>query len=425
LSGLSRALVLFTRDLRVRDNPALAAAAREAERVLPLFVLDRQLLDGPCGAPNRVSQLLDCLRDLDRELRERGSRLLVREGDPVEQALGVAVEGGADSIHLSDDYSAHARQRRARLERACGEQGIRLRTFPGVTAIEPGAVLPAGGGDHYRVFTPYWRAWTQEPRRAPEQAPRSLGEPPPARVPAGRIPSLRALCGSASPASGIQRGGEAAARRRLDNWVRGPLAGYEQRHDDLAGAATSRISADLHFGALSAAGVLRRVEGRPGGEAFVRQLCWRDFHHQVLAAFPELPRRDYRPRPGRRWRSDAAQAQAWREGRTGVAIVDAGMRQLLREGFMHNRARLVVASYLTKTLGLDWRIGARHFEELLVDADIANNSGNWQWVAGTGNDTRPNRVLNPERQAKRFDPDGAYVRRYLGSKAGNREDAGR
>ncbi len=237
----------------------------------------------------------------------------------------------------------------------------------------------------------------------------------PSAIGVGRIPSLRALCGSSSPAPRIQEGGETAARRRLERWLRGPLAGYEDGHDDLPAEATSRLSADLHLGCLSPAAVLARVEGKPGGEEFSRQLCWRDFHHQVLAAFPELPRRDYRPRGRRRWRRDAAAARAWREGRTGVPIVDAGMRQLECEGFMHNRARLIVASYLTKTLGLDWRIGARHFEELLIDADVANNSGNWQWVAGTGNDTRPNRVLNPERQARRFDPDGAYVRRHLGS----------
>ncbi len=228
------------------------------------------------------------------------------------------------------------------------------------------------------------------------------------------MPSLRALCGSLSPAPHIQEGGETAARRRLERWLRGPLAGYEDGHDDLPAEATSRLSADLHLGCVSPTAVLARVDGEPGGEEFARQLCWRDFHHQVLAAFPELPRRDYRPRGRRRWRRDGRGARLAR-GAHGVPIVDAGMRQLECEGFMHNRARLIVASYLTKTLGLDWRIGARHFEELLIDADVANNSGNWQWVAGTGNDTRRNRVLNPERQARRFDPDGAYVRRHLGS----------
>ncbi len=150
----------------------------------------------------------------------------------------------------------------------------------------------------------------------------------------------------------------------------------------------------------------------PEHEPFVRQLCWREFHTQVLAAFPALPVRDYRTR-GRRWRRDDAAFEAWRVGRTGVPIVDAAMRQLLAEGFIHNRARMLAASYLVKELGIDWRLGARHFLDWLVDADVASNSGNWQWIAGTGNDTRPNRRFNLARQARRHDPDGAYVRRYV------------
>jgi deoxyribodipyrimidine photo-lyase len=154
----------------------------------------------------------------------------------------------------------------------------------------------------------------------------------------------------------------------------------------------------------------------------VRQLCWRDFHHQVLAAFPDLPRRDYRPR-GDRWSRSEQDFEAWREGRTGYPLVDAGMRQLRAEGYMHNRARLTVGSFLTKDLYVDWRKGAWHFWDLLADGEIANNAGNWQWVAGTGNDTRPQRVLNPVRQAERFDPDGVYVRRWVPELAGVRGKA--
>jgi deoxyribodipyrimidine photo-lyase len=208
----------------------------------------------------------------------------------------------------------------------------------------------------------------------------------------------------------------------LERWLRAGLSAYEERRDDLAGEATSRISADLHFGCLSPSAVMARVEGRPEGEAFARQLCWRDFHHQVLAACPDLPRADYRSR-GDRWRRGERLAEAWREGRTGYPLVDAGMRQLAREGYMHNRARMVVASFLTKTLYVDWRIGAAHFARLLADADLANNNGNWQWVAGTGNDTRPNRVFNPLRQAHRFDPTGEYVRRYVPELEGVAEGA--
>jgi deoxyribodipyrimidine photo-lyase len=392
----------------VRDHAALATAAREAEQVIPLFVLDEVLLAGPCGAPNRLSFLLDSLRDLDRALRGRGGRLVVRRGDPVEEALRVATEAGAGAIHLSEDVSGHAARRLRRLRAGCDRLGIELRAFAGVTAVPPGSIAPQGG-DHYRVFTPYWRQWREVPRHEPLQAPRRLS------VPAGirglRIPVLRELSGG-TPSPELRGGGETAARRRLERWLRSGLTDYERGRDDLPAAETSRLSADLHFGCLSAATVLARIEGRPGSEAFARQLCWRDFHHQVLASRPDLPYRDYRPR-GDRWHRDRRLAEAWREGLTGYPIVDAGMRQLAREGFMHSRARMIVASFLTKTLYIDWRLGAGHFAELLVDADLANNCGNWQWVAGTGNDTRPNRVLNPLRQAHRFDPRGEYVRRYV------------
>jgi len=406
---VSCAVVLFTRDLRVRDQAALAAAAREAERIVPLFVLDDTLLRRGCGSPNRVSFLLDCLRDLDDSLRERGARLVLRRGDPVEEVLRVVAESKATSIHLSDDYSAYARERRARLEAGCELARARLRAHPGVTVVEPGELVP-GGGDHYRVFTPYWRIWSERPPHSAQPAPRKLALPAGIRV--GRIPALHRLTRK-PPSPDLPEGGEAAARKRLERWLRSGLAGYEDSHDDLESpAGTSHLSADLHFGCLAPASVLARTDGRPGGRAFARQLCWRDFHHQVLAVRPDLPHADYRGR-GDRWRRSKRLAEAWRRGLTGYPIVDAGMRQLASEGFMHNRARMIVASFLTKTLYVDWRVGAGHFARLLVDADVANNVGNWQWVAGTGNDTRPNRVLNPLRQAQRFDRDGEYVRRYV------------
>lgn len=406
---MSCALVLFTRDLRVRDQPALSVAGSEADEVVPLFVFDDTLLGGRCGAPNRLAFLLDSLRDLDRSLRERGGRLVVRRGDPVEEALRLATECDVAAIHLSDDYSAYAKRRHERLEEECARVGVRLCVHPGVTIAEPGGITPTSG-DHYRVFTPYWRVWAKQPRRRPLQAPGRVTLP--AGVRPGRIPSLRRLTAD-SPSPELIEGGEGAASRRLERWLRGGLAMYDEGRDDLSSErSTSRLSADLHFGCLSPTALLDRIERRSGGQAFARQLCWRDFHHQVLAARPNLPRADYRPRRDR-WRRSKRQAEAWRQGRTGYPIVDAGMRQLAREGFMHNRARMIVSSFLAKTLYLDWRIGAAHFEALLVDADLANNSGNWQWVAGTGNDTRPNRVLNPLRQAQRFDRDGEYVRRNV------------
>jgi deoxyribodipyrimidine photo-lyase len=400
-------VVLFTRDLRVRDNPAMAAASRRGD-VVPLFVLDEVLLAGRSGTPNRIAFLLDSLRDLDQSLRERGAKLLIRRGDPVEAAVEVGRLARADAIHVAEDVSGYAHRRQERLEEACRDAGIALRAFSGITVVPPGELVPAGG-DHYRVFTPYWRVWRSRARPGVLAAPRVLRLP--SGLPVGRIPPHRRLAGS-KPASGLPAGGESAARKRLESWLRGDGLSEYGRDETLEPPPGSRLSPYLHMGCISPGELFDRVSGRPGGEAFLRQLCWRDFHHQVLAARPDLPYRDYRP--GRRgWRDDPELLEAWRSGRTGVPIVDAGMRQLKVEGLMANRARLIVGSFLTKTLGLDWREGAAHFERLLVDADLANNVGNWQWVAGTGNDTRPNRVLNPLRQARRFDPEGSYVRRHV------------
>ncbi len=405
---MSLGLVLFTGDLRVHDNDALAAAVSEHKQVVPAFVVDEALLAGSCGAPNRVSFLLDCLRDLDGSLRRRGAGLVLRRGDAVDQAIRLAHRWGARSIHVAEETTPYARARQERLSEACTRERIELRTFSGPAIVEPGRLTPSGG-DHYRVFTPYWRAWSAQRAVPPRGAPPRIATPD--DLPSMRLPRLASLV-SGRPSPDLLGGGETEARRRLARWLDGGLAGYAADHDDLAADRTSKLSPYLHFGCISPRTLLDRSRARAGSEDFVRQLCWRDFHKQVLAARPELPRRDYRPR-GDRWRRGRRERQAWQEGLTGYPIVDAGMRQLAQEGFMHNRARLIVGSFLTKLLYIDWRLGAAHFASLLLDADVANNVGNWQWVAGTGNDTRPNRVLNPMRQAQRFDPDGRYIRRYL------------
>ena len=287
--------------------------------------------------------------------------------------------------------------------------------FPGTSVVPPGAVVPSGaavpsGADHYRVFTPYWRRWKTLPHRVVERPPREVRTP--IGIPPGTIPAVEKL--STRPLSPDRaRGGETAGRRAAERWLRDHLPSYADGHDDLAGDHTSRLSPYLHFGCISANELVALAAHEPRAEPFVRQLCWRDFHHQVLAAFPALVERDYRPRPGATWSDDEPALRAWKEGRTGVPVVDAGMHQLLTEGWMHNRARLIVASYLVRERRVHWRAGAAHFMDWLLDADVASNYGNWQWVAGTGNDTRPNRRLNLARQAQRFDPRGDYVRRYL------------
>jgi deoxyribodipyrimidine photo-lyase len=273
----------------------------------------------------------------------------------------------------------------------------------------PGEVVTTTG-EPFSVFTPYYRKWLQHPARATLAAPRSIAVP--ARVKAGGLPSADEICaGPRSPE--LMAGGETVARRRVASWLRAGIDDYERTHDLLAADATSRLSAYLHFGCISPVELAARAAGRgPGADAFLRQLAWRDFFQQVLASRPDVARADWRTRHDR-WRRDDRALRAWIGGRTGYPLVDAGMRQLAREGWMHNRARLVVGSFLTKHLYLDWRVGAAHFFDLLVDGDVANNSLNWQWVAGTGTDSRPNRILNPIRQQERYDPDLAYVRRYV------------
>jgi len=265
-------------------------------------------------------------------------------------------------------------------------------------------VLTPSGGDHYRIFSPYHRAWAFAPWRQEVAAPESVRLPPGVEI--GHLPDTPI---GDSPAAAA--GGETAAHHRLDEWL-GHVMQYGETHNDLAADTTSRLSPYLRFGCLSPLTVANSAQSRGDSEPYLRQSCWRDFYYQVANAFPDLSTRAYRPGATEPGRDDPDVLAAWAEGRTGVPIVDAGMRQLRAEGWMHNRARLVAASYLTKQLGIDWRLGYAEFSRWLLDGDLPNNAGNWQWVAGTGNDTRPYRRFNPQRQAERYDPHGAYVARY-------------
>jgi deoxyribodipyrimidine photo-lyase len=343
------AVVLFTRDLRIHDNPVLAAACAEAEQVVPLFVLDPAIGHPPFAGPHRASFLAACLADLDGSLRDRGGHLVVRAGDPVEQACRIAGQVDADRVHLARDVSRYASARERRLRAALATQRRELAVHDGVhTIVPPGELTPAGA-DHFAVFTPYFRRWTGVARRRPAPAPAVISVP---ALDPGRLPPAGAGV-AGTP------GGESAGRRRMMRWLTDELPNYQQRQDLLAADGTSRLSPYLHLGCLSELELATRAAGdprSPRGEAFIRQLAWRDFHHQVLAARPDAAHADYRPR-GDTWREDPDELTAWREGLTGYPIVDAGLRQLLAEGWMHNRARLITASFLTKTLYHDWRAG--------------------------------------------------------------------
>ncbi|HWH12929.1 MAG TPA: deoxyribodipyrimidine photo-lyase [Solirubrobacteraceae bacterium] len=410
----STCCVWLRRDLRVADHPALSAAVDRADRVVCVFCVDDRLLTGRSPSGPRTQFMLECLADVDRSLRERGSRLVVRRGLPEVEIPRLAAAVGAGEIHFTRDATPYARARGRRVTDACAAAGIRLVGHPGLLAVDDPAAVVTGSGTAYQVFTPFHRRWLAEPRRAVLDAPGDLGGP--VEIDAGRIPGLSEL-GLSQQVSRPQVGGERAARARLDEFRSGGLGQYaDGGHDRLADDGTSRLSAYLRFGCISPRQVEDGVDGSPAGGAVRRQVCWRDFYLDLLRRHPANARLEQQEaRRGIAWRDAPEDLRRWQDGLTGYPLVDAGMRQLQAEGFMHNRTRMVVGSFLTKHLGIDWREGERWFMSLLLDGDPAVNNGNWQWIASVGSDPQPvgRRLLSPTRQQERFDPDGVYVRRWV------------
>ena len=399
----------FRRDLRLSDNPALAAAARHAGgggRVAPVFCLDERLAR-PSGAA-RQAFLHRCLRALDEAV---DGRLLVRPGAPEDVVPSIAREVGADAVFAAEDFGPYGRARDDDVDKALRRHDIALERVGSPYAVPPGEVVNQQG-DPYKVFTPFSRAW------------RDHGWPDPIGVPHQlawvEVPGVRG--------DGIPRGpqvdaelpepGEAAAKRAARRFWDAHLDGYAVARDRPADDATSRLSPYLKWGCIHPRQLLSRLGHGEGHDRFRTELAWREFYADVLWHRPDSVRRALVPAM-RAMRVDRGRHadrtfDAWAQGRTGYPIVDAGMRQLLSEGWMHNRVRMIVASFLVKDLHLDWARGARWFMGHLVDGDLASNQHGWQWVAGTGTDAAPYfRVFNPTSQGERYDPAGDYVRRYV------------
>jgi deoxyribodipyrimidine photo-lyase len=399
------ALLWFTRDLRVHDHPALRAALDRCERVVPVFCFDDRLLGGRHASGPRTQFLLECLADLD----ERLGGLVLRRGAPERELPALAREAGAAELHYSEDSGPFARRR---IERVRAALEIPAFGHPGLHAIDDLDAVRTQAGKPYTVFSPFHRTWLEEPRREVLGRSHPFGSLP-SGLARGRLPSLPAL-GLSDTVPSPARGGETAARERLASFLRDGVASYGD--GPLADDRTSRLSPYLHFGCLSVREIEERLPRGGGAAAFRRQLCWRDFYAHVLLHHPRNARSEFQERyRGMGWSRASRRFEAWCEGRTGFPLVDAGMRQLLAEGWMHNRARLVVGSFLTKDLGIDWRWGERWFMRWLIDGDEANNNGNWQWIASVGVDPQPafRRIYNPARHMERYDPDGRYVRRHV------------
>lgn len=416
------AVIWWTRrDLRLNDNFALQAALAHGEPVIPVFVLDPKLLQAGDVSDKRVAFLFGGLRALDADLRARGSQLILRQGDPMEALAQLCAETGATAVFAEADPWPYAQQRDA----AVAER-VPLALTQGVTARPYDAIRKADGTS-YTVYTPFSRAWKSLPLPATGDlmpAPTNLAPPPDVPDQAAAISEtweVSAALASFPP-------GEAEGLRRLRAFAGGfhaPIYQYGEVRNRMDLDGTSQLSPYLRFGmvsalratvaALHAAELAHGAEARKGAETWLNELIWREFYQSVLYHFPAVLSTEFQVNlRGIRWRNDRAEFAAWCEGRTGYPAVDAAMRQLVQLGWMHNRARMIVASFLVKDLLIDWRWGERFFMQHLVDGDPASNNGGWQWTAGVGTDAAPYfRVFNPVLQGEKFDPQAAYIRRWV------------
>jgi deoxyribodipyrimidine photo-lyase len=423
MADLHPVLHWFRQDLRLGDNPALTAAIATGRPVIPLFVLDEQAPGR--WAPGGASRwwLHHSLAALADPLQRLGAPLVLRRGRATDVLPGLAQETGADTIFWTRCYEPHAAALDAQLVPALAGLGIECRRFGGNLLHEPEAIATADNRP-FRVFTAFWRACSRRPEPKaplppPERIPTVPGPPQSERLEDWRllpVPDWAAgLRSSWTP-------GEAGARKRLAAFVDGALARYGRQRDRMDLAATSKLSPHLHHGEISprqcwhaASAAVASGATSAGAEAFSRELGWREFSYHLLHHFPTLPEQPFRPEfQDFPWLKDQAALTRWQQGQTGCPIVDAAMRELWHTGWMHNRARMVTASFLVKDLLAPWQDGEAWFWDTLVDADLANNAASWQWVAGCGADAAPYfRVFNPVLQGQKFDSEGDYVRRWL------------
>ncbi len=400
------------------DNRGLARAT-DGGPTLGVFVFDPNVLAH--GSPPRVAFMLEALAALRERYRERGGDLLVRRGDPRSVLPGLAEEFGADAVGWNRDYSRLAKRRDRQVRAALEEAGVDHATHDDALLYEPGSIT-TNDGDTYQVYTYFGRKWHDRTADDPLDPP--TGENLLAADDPGRVPSLADL-GFDEPEADVEPAGPESARERLEAFCAGPIYRYAEDRDYPARGGTSRLSAHLRWGTVGIRAVYaaterarERADGddeRESVQEFQSQLAWRAFYAHVLDAHPRVLTENFKSYEHPiDWNDDPEGLAAWRAGETGFPVVDAGMRQLRAEGHMHNRVRMIVASFLTKDLLIDWRAGYAHFRRHLVDHDPANDSGGWQWAASTGTDAQPFfRIFNPTSQGERYDPDGEYVREYV------------
>jgi len=414
-------LVWFRQDLRLTDNPALLAACAAGVPVIPVYIRDTQ--NEGAWAPGAASDwwLHHSLAALALDLEKRGSRLVLQSGASAQALDRLIAETGASAVYWNRRYEPAAVARDTAIKQALEARGLGAKSFNAALLFEPWTIRNKSG-EPYRVFTQFWKTClASEPPPLPVPAPKNF-EKPAAWPTSDELASWRLLPTKPNWAAGwdkIWQPGEAGAAKRLDWFLANAVAAYKEDRNRPDLDATSRLSAHLHFGEIGPRQCFHAARAAAGDAKgathFLSELGWREFSHQLLFQRPDLPeqalRADFRAFP---WADDAKKLRVWQLGRTGYPIVDAGMRELWQTGYMHNRVRMIVASFLVKHLLLPWQRGQEWFWDTLVDADLANNSASWQWVAGCGADAAPYfRIFNPILQGAKFDPDGAYTRRFV------------
>ena len=397
---MSRSIMWFRRDLRLIDNPALLAAIEAGEEIVPVFILDPKLIE-ITGAKG-LAYLAESLRNLDQSL---GNKLHICTGDHVDVLNELKKKYDATSVHIASEYDQYALARDARIESA----GIELTRTGSPYAVAPGRVKKPSDATNYRVYTPFYRGWLLHGWRAPVAAPKVIKAVTPDEK-YRNFPTWQPPKGTE-----IFAAGEKAAHDRFKKFKAKGLDAYDETRNFAGIDGTSKMSTHLTWGEIHPRTLLAGLGETKAHDTFRKEIAWREFYADVLHNYPHTDKDYYAPQfANMRYDEPGEKFKVWCEGKTGYPFVDAGMRQLVKEGWMHNRVRMVVASFLAKDLHIEWQHGALFFEEHLVDFDIASNAHGWQWTAGCGTDASPYyRVFNPIEQGKRFDENGDYIRKYV------------
>jgi deoxyribodipyrimidine photo-lyase len=417
MNSKSRAIVWLRRDLRITDHRALYEACSRFQQVLPVFVIDEEILKGFKKDHRQVEFIQKSLDELERSFQDRGSRLLVVRGSPIALIPQLAQKYGAQCVVLSQDYEPKAKERDAKVAQALKKQNVDFLSLKDQVVFERREIL-SGGGTPYKVFTPYSRAWIKALESDKALHLREYKPDLKRLIPSEEIQEKNSRfsdLGYVSVPLHVEAG-EAAGRKILRAFEK-RIRDYKRDRDFPAIPGTSLLSPHFRFGTVSAREAVRFCYEHfsEGTKTWLNELIWREFYQMILDQFPHVVSGAFKPEyDSLKWAKNPEHFQAWSEGRTGYPIVDAAMRQLNQTGFMHNRLRMIVAMFLTKDLMINWREGERYFSEQLLDHELAANNGGWQWSASTGCDAQPYfRVMNPISQSEKFDPDGEFIRKYV------------